>query len=338
MKNTVSETMKPEGTCEEPRMRVADFLKKITGFREATLLIIIVIIGFAMSFLSPYFLTVNNIKAIVMSFATEGIVVVGMTIVMIQGGFDLSVGSVMALTMIIAGKLFLLGVPILIGVPIALILAASVGFLIGQFVTKIGLSPFITTLAFMGMVRGTCFIITQGSPLSLYTLPDGFKQIGQGNIFGIPYVIIIFLVIVFISDFLLRRSSLLRMVFYTGSNEEAAVYSGINTKKVKILVYITSSFLAGLAGILYLSRFSAATPLFGTGLEMTTISAAVIGGASLNGGEGTILGSVLGMALLAIITSALVLLNVSVYWQDLIKGIILLSAVSLDYITHAKNN
>ncbi len=316
---------------------IISLFNRFKNFREGTLILIIAAVCILMSFLSPYFMTWSNWKAIFLSFATEGIVVVGMTVILVLGGIDLSVGAVMCLAMCIAGKLFLVGVNPWVASVIALVVCAGIGAIQGLLVTKIGLVHFITTLAFMGIARGACFVITQGTPLSLFTLPQSFKFIGQGSIGPFPFVIIIFLVIVVVSDYMLRNSTVLRKVFYTGSNEKAAIFSGIRVKKVKIGVSVLCCTLSGLAGIIYMSRFGASTPGFGVGLEMTAISAAVIGGASLTGGEGTVFGSILGIALLSIITSSLILLDVSVYWQDLIKGLILLFAVSIDHIQHMKS-
>ena len=315
---------------------ISAVFNRFKNFREGTLILIIIAVCILMSFLSPYFLTWNNWRAIFLSFSTDGIVVVGMTVMLVLGGIDLSVGSVMCLAMCIGGKLFLLGVNPWIAGLIGLAACAGIGAIQGFLVTKVGLLHFITTLAFMGIARGACFVITQGTPLSLFTLPQNFKFVGQGSIGPFPFVIIIFLVIVVISDYMLRNSTMLRKVFYAGSNEKAAIFSGIRVNKVKIGVSILCSALAGLAGIIYMARFGASTPGFGIGLEMTAISAAVIGGASLTGGEGTVLGAILGVALLSIITSSMILLDVSVYWQDLIKGLILLFAVSLDHLQHIK--
>jgi ribose transport system permease protein len=306
--------------------------ESIKKFREGNLILIIVAVCAIMSILSPYFLTWENIKATILSFATDGIVVIGMTVILVLGGLDLSVGSVMCLAMVVAGKLFLYGVNPWVASVLAVIAAGLVGLINGFFVTKVGLSYFITTLAMMGIARGFCFVVTKGTPLSLFELPDSFKFIGAGSIWLIPFAIILFLVVCIISDYMLRYSTVLRKIFYIGSNEKAAVFSGINIQRMKIGVCVLSAVLSGVAGIIYMSRFAVATPGFGSGLEMTAISAAVIGGASLNGGKGSVLGAVLGVALLGIITSSLILLNVSVYWQDLIKGIILLGAVSWDHI------
>ena len=313
-------------------------LIKLRGVREGTLVLIILGVCILVSFLSPYFMTWDNWKAMFLSFSTEGIVVVGMTVMLVLGGIDLSVGSVMCLGMCITGKLFLMGVNPWVASILALFICAGMGAVMGLLVTRVGLEYFITTLAFLGIARGACFVITQGTPLSLFTLPQSFKFIGQGTIGPFPFVIVIFLIIVVISDGMLRNSTSFRKVFYVGSNEKAAIFSGIRVKRIKMGVSILSSFLAGIAGIIYMARFGAATPGFGQGLEMTAISAAVIGGASLSGGEGSVLGAILGVALLSIITTSLILLDVSVYWQDLIKGLILLFAVSIDHIRHSKQH
>lgn len=310
--------------------------KRLGNMREAGLLIIIVALCVVMSFASPHFLTWDNIRAMLLSFSIEGIVVVGMTVLMIVGGIDLSVGSVVCFAMVVTGKLFLMGVDPWTASLIAIACCAMIGAMIGGCVTGIGLSHFIASLAFMVIVRGLCLALTQGTPQSLFSLPPEFKFIGQGSIGGMPVVILIFAVLVIVSDFLLRRASLLRKVFYTGSNEKAALYSGIRTGHVKFWVTVLCSAMAGLAGVIYTARFGAATPTFGTGMELNVIAAVVIGGASLKGGSGTVLGAVLGLALLSVVTSSLILLDVSPYWQDVIKGLILLVAVTLDHLMNVK--
>jgi len=302
--------------------------------RETGLVLVILTLFIIMSFASPYFLTWENIRAMTMAFAVEGIVVVGMTILLISGGIDLSVGSVVAFAMVIAGWLFLQGVDPWLASGIAIAASAGIGALMGLCVTKIGLHHFIVSLAFMVIARGVCLLVTQGRPLGLYTLPAEFKFIGQGSIGPIPFVIVIFVVFVVVFDFLLRRSTAFRKVFYTGSNEKAAAYSGIRTKRVIFATTTLCATLAGLAGVIYMARFGSAQPTFGVGMELNVIAAAVIGGASLSGGQGSILGAILGTILLSVVSSSLALLDVSVYWQDIIRGSILLAAVSFDYYLH----
>ncbi len=320
------------------RRFLGNTVSALNNFPEINLIFIIAVVWIILSFLSKNWNTFGNIRAILMSFSIEGIVVIAMMIMLISGGFDLSVGSIMALTMIIAGKFFLMGVNPWIASIIAVLIAGVIGSMIGFFVTRVGLNYLITTLAFMVIARGACFVITKGTPISLFGLPESFKFIGQGRILeiGIPFVIILFLLIVIFSDFMLRKSSLLRKVIYTGSNEKAAILSGINTNRIRFVVCILTSGLAGFAGILYMAKFGGATAQFGTGLEITAISAAIIGGASLKGGKGTILGAVLGIAFLQIITGAMVMLNVNPYWQDFVRGLILLMAVTLDHIRQSR--
>ena len=304
---------------------------KTNNLREAGLIVIIAALCLVMSFASEFFLTWENMRAMLLSFAIEGIVDVGMTVLLIVGGIDLAVGSVVCLSMVIVGALFLHGFDPWTASVIAVVASAGIGLCMGLCVTKIGLSHFIASLAFMVIARGLSLAITQGTPQSLFSLPAEFKLIGQGTIYGLPVVILIFGFIVVVSDYILRNSVLFRKVFYTGSNERAAMYAGIDVNSVKLWVTVLCGTMSGIAGVVYTARFGAATPTFGVGMELNVIAAAVIGGASLKGGSGTIYGAVLGLALLSVVTSSLILLDVSVYFQDVIKGAILLIAVSLDH-------
>ncbi|MFC5607181.1 ABC transporter permease [Variovorax soli] len=319
-----------------PSTDAMNLTHKLVRMREAGLLFIIALLCVGMSFASPHFLTWDNIRAMLLSFSIEGIVVVGMTILLIVGGIDLSVGSVVCFAMVVTGKLFLMGMDPWSAGLVAIGASALIGAMIGGCVTRVGLNHFIASLAFMVIVRGLCLALTQGTPQSLFSLPAEFKFIGQGTLGGVPVVILIFLGIVLISDFVLRRSTLLRRVFYTGSNEKAALYSGIRVGRVKFWVTVLCAASAGLAGVIYTARFGAATPTFGVGMELNVIAAAVIGGASLKGGSGTVLGAVLGLALLSVVTSSLILLDVSPYWQDVIKGLILLAAVTIDHLLNSR--
>lgn len=310
--------------------------KRFVGMREMGLLCIIIAICVVMSFASPYFLTTSNFRTIFLSFSVEGIVVIGMTVLLIVGGLDLSVGSVVGFSMVVAGKLFLLGVDPWLASAGGVAAAASVGAAMGFFVVRVGLSHFIASLAAMVIVRGASLLITKGTPLSLFSLPPEFKFVGQGSLWGIPVVVLIFLTLAVTFDFLLRRATRFRAVFYTGSNEKAAEYSGIRTKRVIFWVTVLCSTLTGVAGVIFMARFGSATPQFGVGMELNVIAAAVIGGASLRGGQGSIFGAVLGVALLSLVTSSLILLDVSVYMQDMIKGFILLAAVSLDHLVNKR--
>ena len=305
--------------------------------RETGLVLVLLILFVGMSFASPHFLTWTNMRAMAVAFAVEGIVVVGMTILLISGGIDLSVGSVTALAMVIAGWLFLRGVDPWLSSGIAIAACVSIGAFMGLLVTRVGLHHFIVSLAVMVIARGLCLLGTGGRPLGLFSLPSNFKFIGQGSVGAIPIVIIALVVVALAFDFMLRRTTAFRKVFYTGSNKRAAAYSGINTKRVIFLTTVLCSALSGVAGIIYMARFGSAQPTFGIGMELNVIAAAVIGGASLSGGSGTIFGAILGTILLSIVSSSLALLDVSVYWQDIIRGSILLVAVTIDhYLTRRR--
>ncbi|MGE5599510.1 MAG: ABC transporter permease [Bacteroidota bacterium] len=310
------------------------FVRRLTRFREFTLLLIIIGLGAILSALSPHFLTWDNLLPTAKGLSADGIVAIGMTVALVLGGFDLSVGSVLALAGVVAGGLYLAGFNIWLASAAALLTGMFCGLINGYFIGRVGLNPLITTLGMMGIARGAAYVCTQGSPLSLSGTDPVFLFLGSGSVLGVPVMVLILAVLAVLGDFLLRRSTALRKVFYVGSNEKAAVLSGINVKQVKLWVYFLVASLSALAGLLSLSRFTVAQPNAATGAELRAISSCVIGGASLSGGEGTILGSILGVILLALVNNGLVLLNVSMYWQDLISGVILIGAVTIDYVTH----
>lgn len=321
---------------KESNFTFLSLIKAMLRMRETSIILIMLFVSGLLSVLNPVFLSTSNLTTTGIGLAADGIVAVGMTVALVLGAFDLSVGSVMSLASVTAGGLYLAGFNIWVSVIIALLVGILCGVFNGFMVGRVGLNPFITTLGMMGVARGASYILTQGSPLSLGSLPKPFLFLGGGKVFGIPFIIIIFLFIAIIGDYLMRRSEPLRKVFYIGSNEKAAILSGINVAKVKMGVFVLTATLSSIAGIASLSRFHVATPTSGTGAELRAISAAVIGGTSLAGGEGTIFGAVLGVILINVINSGMVLLNVPVYWQESVIGVILLIAVTIDLLGHKK--
>lgn len=312
-------------------------IKTIAKKREATVFFIIVIICIILSFLTPTFMTGSNLRATAIGLATDGIVTIGMTMVLVSGGFDLSVGSVMAFSGVVAGTLHITyDWNIWLSCLCAVLISGIIGLINGLIIGFIGLSPFITTLGMMEMARGATYVVTKGSPVSLSAAPDTFKWLGKGSVAGIPVLVVFLVIFVLIGDYMMKHTAYMRNIFYVGSNEKTAILSGINTKQVKIKVYMASAMIAGLAGIFSIARYTVASATAGDGAEMRSISAAVIGGASLNGGEGTILGAILGIVLINVIDNALVLLQVSVYWQQVISGAILVLAVMLDHMSHSR--
>jgi len=321
----------------QQKSRLARALGGLVGFREGTTILIILILGAVMAFLSPVFLTGENFSTMFKIFVINGWVVIAMTLVLISGGIDLSVAAVMAFVGVVAGQLFLvyhwnIWIASLAGIGVGVF----VGFVNGFFITRVGLSPFIVTLAMSQIARGTAYVFSEAMPLPLNNVPAGFKFIGRGIIghTGVQFVIVLFIVVAILFDFLARRSTVLRKVYYIGSNEKSARFSGINVNRVRMGVYVLSGLLAAIAGILAIARFSSAPPYGYQGVELDAISAAVIGGTSMNGGEGTVLGAVLGIVILALIQTAINLLGVSPYWSNFVTGAILLVAVSVDFLTH----
>ena len=321
----------PQNQFRSAFVRTFNKLKRI---REATIFATIIVFSALISIFAPNFFSIDNFRTTAIGMSSDGIIAIGMTVALVSGGFDLSVGSIMGASSVIAGGLYLAGVNIWLGCLISVVICLMLGFFNGVLIGKVGINGFIVTLGMMQMARGIAYVVTTGSPQSLSSVPAAFGFLGKGNVAGIPFIVLVFIVLAIIGDLLMRNSSPFRKVFYIGSNQKAASLSGVNVSRIKIGVYLLTSLLSSIAGILTLSRFGVATPTAGQGTEMRVISAAVIGGASLNGGEGTILGAVLGIILLNIINNALVLLKVSVYWQQLISGLILIAAVTIDHISH----
>ncbi|MGA2545534.1 MAG: ABC transporter permease [Rectinemataceae bacterium] len=305
-------------------------LKRVTGQREFMIGAIVICVVVAMSFASPYFLLTGNILALLLGLSIEAIIAVAMTNLMVSGGFDMSVGSIVAVTGAASALLLAAGWPIFAAVAAGLILGAGIGLFNGLIIAKVGINPFVTTLSSLSLFRGLTLILTKGKNIS--GLPDGFKAIGQTTAFGVQTPILIAAFLIIVGDVLLRRFRFFRQSYYIGGNERAARLSGISVDRMKILAYVLTGLFAGLAGLVMTSRLGAASMTAGTGLELRVITAVIIGGASLQGGEGTVLGAFLGSLLMALITNALTLLGVDVYWQTFVIGGTLLTAVVIDQI------
>ena len=302
----------------------------MVAFRELALIGIILATALVMSQLSPYFLSGGNLRSVLVGLVPGAIMAVGMAVLLASGGFDLSVAAVMALCGTIAAWLTVQDVP----VPMAILLTLLLGLLIGSgngaLVTFLGINPLIATLGTMSIARGLALVITEGYNIS--SLPDSFTQLGEQGPLKLPWMVWIMLALIILGDLALRRTRFLRQVYYIGGNERAARVSGIPVDGMRVFTYMLSGTLAALAGILLAARLSTAVPTAGAGLELTVIAAAVIGGASLAGGEGSVLGAVLGIAFLSMISNALTLLSVSIFWQIVVTGVVLIVAVSIDVL------
>jgi ribose transport system permease protein len=305
-----------------------ELIKKLMRQREFMIFVIVAGMFIIMSFASPYFLNQGNLLALLLGLSLEALIAVAMTNLMVSGGFDMSVGSLVAFTGASVAMLMKLGFPVPLAVLAGFVIGAGAGLFNGFTVAIIGINPFVTTLASLSLFRGLTMIITQGKNIS--PLPAAFNAIGQSKLLGIQSPIWITLVFIVLGDIMLRKSRFFRQNYFIGGNEKTARLSGIPVNRMKILNYTLTGFFAGFAGIIMTARLGAASVTAGTGLELKVITAVIIGGASLSGGEGTVLGAFFGSLLMALIVNALTLLGVDVYWQTFVIGATLLIAVLID--------
>jgi len=305
--------------------------KQTVNDRAKTLFILIIIIFFIMSLIKgKLFCSLVNISTIFSNLSYDLLLACGMTFVLILGGIDLSVGSVLAFVGICVTMLLRNGMNVILTVIIGLSISIIIGFLNGFLINKFNIAPFIETLAAMSILRGLCYVLTSG--FFVVGLPNSYVQIARGFILGIPNKIFISISIVAIFWFISTRHILFKRMYYVGQNPKAAYLSGISSIVTSTLGYIICSLLAGIAGILMTSSFGMGQASFGTGFEMRAIAAAVIGGASMSGGEGDFAGTALGVILVALVNNVFIMFNGSPNWSTAISGIMLLVAVALDLL------
>ena len=290
-------------------------------------LLFLVILVF--SCMSDVFLTLNNIKNIGKQVSMIGICAVGITIVLLTGGIDISCGSVIALVTVV-GAYFMTAynMNLWLALAICLALGALLGFWNGVVITYFKLPPMIATLAMQSIARGIAFVMTKGTPI--YGLPDAIQTIARGEVLGIPVPVLIMVAVFLISYWLLEKTYIGRHIYALVGNPEAARLSGININKVTILVYTLSSFLSALAGIVMLSRINSGQPNAALSYEMNVIPAAVIGGISVNGGEGRTLNVIAGVLIMGCLSTGMTLIGLNEYWQFIVKGLVLTATVALD--------
>jgi ribose/xylose/arabinose/galactoside ABC-type transport system permease subunit len=309
----------------------------IKNLRQYGIFIVFSIICLIISFISPQFLTVSNWTIIITQVSINALLAFGVTFVIITGGIDLSLGSIVAVAGVSAAMLahpdsYPVLVPVFAGLFAGLLIGAFNGFII----TKSKIAPFIVTLGTMTIGRGLALILSNGRPVS--NLSDSFVFIGSGKIMDIPVLIVILVLMFILCSIILNKTILGRYIYAVGGNEQAARASGINVTQVKMAVYSISGLLAGLAGILLTSRITTGQPNAGAGFELDAIAAVVIGGTSTTGGKGTIAGTLIGVLLIGVINNSLDLLNVTSYYQQVVMGIIIIGAVVLDSLNQKSNS
>jgi len=296
------------------------------------------------SLLSPAFLSSTNLINVVRQMSVVGLISLGVTGCIVSAGIDLSSGSVVGLSAVVAATLAQdpqfatpfypgLNVPVIVPILAACAVGALVGLVNGSLVAKTGIPPFIATLGTLTAIRGLALLYTGGRPIS--DLTDAYNFIGQGDVLGLPVPIIILVVMAVVTHILYNHTKFGKYIYAIGGNEQAARVSGINSAKYKMLIYVYAGFLAGLAGLVVSSRIGSGQPGLGQGYELDAIAAAVIGGASLSaGGIGTVAGTIVGALIIGVLNNILDLLNVSAYFQQIIKGCIIVGAVIIDQLKH----
>ncbi|MGO1297331.1 MAG: ribose ABC transporter permease [Vibrio sp.] len=307
------------------------WLSKERLIEQKSLIALIFLIA-VVSYLNPHFFTFGNLMNILRQTSVNAIIAVGMTLVILTAGIDLSVGSVLALSGAFAATMIGLEIPVIVAVPVSLLAGAVLGAMSGVIIAKGKVQAFIATLVTMTLLRGVTMVYTDGRPIStgFTDTGDAFAWFGTGYIAGIPVPVWIMAVVFILAWYVLNHTRFGRYVYALGGNESATRLSGINVDRVKIGVYSICGLLAALAGIIVTSRLSSAQPTAGVGYELDAIAAVVLGGTSLMGGRGKIMGTLIGALIIGFLNNALNLLDVSSYFQMIAKAIVILLAVLVD--------
>lgn len=301
---------------------------------EISILIVLIVLCIGLSFASPHFLTAKNIVNVMRQFSLIAILAVGEGLIILSGGIDLSVGSLVGLTACFGAYVARAGAGPEVTLLSILGIGAAAGLVNGFFVTKVGIPPFITTLGMMSIAKGISFNITKGVPL--HYSETWISVFGGGYIGLVPVSVIVMIAIVIFGFIFANNTVPGRSVYAIGNSEKAAKISGIRTDRIKIIVYIITGVLAGVCGLILMGQLAGSDSFYGNGYELNVIAAAVIGGISLSGGEGSLLGVIVGAALMGILTNAFVLLAVPGYWQTVVIGIVIISAVAVDSLRRKK--
>lgn len=304
--------------------------------RQFGLLMVVILIVIVMKFLSPVFLTTKNIMNVLRQISMNGILAVGMTFVILTGGIDLSVGSVVAITGVIVGNMMEQGSNWMVASLVALCAAAVVGVINGFLIAYVGFQPFIATLSTMTIGRGFALAYSNGKPYAIKN--EAFKAIGQGSLGSIPTPIILLLIVCVVGFILLNMTTFGRYVFAIGGNKNAARLSGVRTRRVEMYVFIISSICAWLVGLILAARISSGQPTAVEGYEMDAIASTAIGGTSMSGGIGSLTGTILGFVIIGLLSNSMNLLNINSFYQQIVKGCLIILAVLLDMLSKGKKN
>lgn len=291
-------------------------------------IVALIILCAVISIVSPRFLGIANLRNLFTQISVNGVISLGMTFVILTGGIDLSVGSVVAISGAVAAATIQSTGSIILGILAALFTGVFVGFINGLVVARGKIQAFVATLATQTVFRGVTYVFTGGNPIS--GLSDDFIKITNSRILGIPVPVIMTIIVFVICAYILTQTRYGRYVYAVGGNEDSARLSGISVNNIKIWVYIISGITAAIAGIIVTSRIGSAAPTAGNGYELDAIAAIVIGGTNLVGGEGTIVGTIIGVLIIGVLSNGLNLMDVSAFYQTIVKGLVILLAVLID--------
>ena len=306
---------------EKVPMKVREIIPALT---------ILILMGVVFSLVSSKFLSCSNISNIFLQATSTAIVGAGMMFVMICGDFDLIGGSMIALTGVVAGKLLSAGVNVVLVILTVVLMGACIGLFDGALVTKLKMLPFIVTLSVSIMLAGLALAISGGK--TVYGLPESFTWLGAGKIGSFPVAVILMLLIYLVCWFIMSKTVFGHQVYAIGGNREAAFLAGINVKKVECICYVLSGVLSVVAGIVLTGRMGSAVANAGSGTEMNALSGLVIGGISMSGGRGNVIGAFIGCVIIAALNNGLNMMNVSAYWTDFVRGLIILIAITFDAV------
>lgn len=295
---------------------------------EYAIILIFIVLFAAMSIFAPNFLSGGNITNVLRQISINGICAVGMTFVMLTGGIDLSVGSIIAVSGVLTAMMMLNGFHPVVAALISLVLCTLIGLLTGLLISHIEIPPMVATMGTMTSLRGVAYLITGGTPV--FGFNESYSVIGQGYVGVIPIPVIILAVTFAIGIFFLSKTKYSRYIYGVGGNEEVARLSGINVHHVKAFVYAVSGFCSALAGLVMLGRLNRGQPRAGESYEMDVITAVVLGGVSLNGGIGKLSHVIFGLLIIGVLTNGMTMMAVDDYWQRVVKGIVLLLAIGFD--------
>lgn len=303
-------------------------IRRITSRTEFSIFLGLLLMCVAMSFASEYFLKTNNLFNILNQISRYGIVSVGMALVIIAGGIDLSVGYVVGLTACLCAYFSSAwGLPWYLVLPLTLLVGAGIGLVNGLLVTRVRLVPFIVTMAMGKILSGCTLLLTRGRPIKF---ESALSVLGKGYWGPIPIAVVVMFLTIILGSIFAQRTLTGRNIYAVGNNERTAALSGINVKKLQALTYIITSTLCALCGVIVAGNLSSADATLGVGYETDVIAAVVIGGVAMSGGEGTIWGSLIGASIIGILKNAFVLLGVSAYWQSIVIGVVIVIAVTID--------